>query len=209
MSPCWACSASSSFCLAELVDVRLVEVDLHRVERLQKGLEAPLGDLVVQGVAQQVLLLQQGGHGQRNLAVVRGGGGKVGPDGRHATGKQHRQQNPAGHDPAPRSMSQVHHFDKPQPIDWSSNPGNGTMEPTPPPPKTRLRSTTPADGRQLALTNLSYRQTPAETRSARITHRAAGSWVVGVGPWVFGLDFPVVCILQFTFCILPFRPYLP
>ena len=56
--------------LGEIIVVALIEIHLHGIELLQKCLHAALGDLGIQGVPKQMLMLQQRGDGQGDVAVI-------------------------------------------------------------------------------------------------------------------------------------------
>jgi hypothetical protein len=56
--------------LHELIDIRLIEIELHRIERFQEQLHRPLGDFVVERMPCKMLLVEQVGHRPRNGAIV-------------------------------------------------------------------------------------------------------------------------------------------
>ena len=79
--------------LHELVDVRLVKVDLHRVQPLQKLLQTTLRNLFVQRVAREVLP-QQPGNRQGGIPITRTGSRRVAPRQRVKCRDHHHDQQP-------------------------------------------------------------------------------------------------------------------
>ena len=95
--------------LGEVIIVALVEIHLHGIELLQEGLHAVLGDLGIQGMPEKMLVLEQRGDGQGNMAVIGAWLGKLRSLQRRTSRDEHEKSGNAGNIPAANRSGQQSH----------------------------------------------------------------------------------------------------